>query len=155
MTLRIRRLSPGRPSLPLSLCPLCVHVSHRSQRTNQRRPVGKGRWGGGGRGRRERDTNPHEQDRQAAGVRGTTQGTEPALYDNFRCSCYLVTLMPDSPASPWTVAHQPPLPMEFSRQECWSGLPFPSPGGLLDPGIEPTSPALQADSLPLSHQGSP
>jgi len=43
--------------------------------------------------------------------------------------------------------------MEFSRQEYWSGLPFPSPGDLPDPGINPVSPELQADSLPLSHQG--
>ena len=49
---------------------------------------------------------------------------------------------------PWTVAHQAPLSMEFSRQEYWSGLPFPPPGDLPDPGIEPRSPALQADSLP-------
>ena len=58
-------------------------------------------------------------------------------------------------ATPWTVAHQAPVVMEFPRQEYWSGLPFPSPGDLPDPGIEPTFPALQADSLPLSHQGSP
>ena len=45
------------------------------------------------------------------------------------------------------VAHQAPLSMEFSRQECWSGLPFPSPEDLPDPGIEPKSSALQADSL--------
>ena len=56
-------------------------------------------------------------------------------------------------ATPRTVAHQPVLFMEFSRQEYWSGLPFPSPGDLLNPGIEPGSPAMQADSLPLSHQG--
>ena len=43
--------------------------------------------------------------------------------------------------------------MGFSRQECWSGLPLPSPGDLPNPGIRPGSPALQADSLPLSHQG--
>ena len=42
-------------------------------------------------------------------------------------------------ATPWTVAHQTPLSMEFSRQEYWSGLPFPSLGHLPDPGIEPTS----------------
>ena len=48
----------------------------------------------------------------------------------------------------WTVAHQAPLSMGFSRQEYWSGLPFPSPGDLPDPGIEPGSPSLQADSLP-------
>ena len=51
-------------------------------------------------------------------------------------------------AFPWTVAHQAPLSMEFFRQEYWNGLPFPSPGDLPDPGIEPGSPALQADSLP-------
>ena len=55
----------------------------------------------------------------------------------------------------WTVAHQAPLSMGFSRQDYCSGLPFPSPGDLPDPGIEPTSPTLQVDSLPLSHQGSP
>ena len=51
-------------------------------------------------------------------------------------------------ATPWTVAHQAPLSMGFSRQEYWSELPFPSPGDLPDPGIKPRSPALQADSLP-------
>ena len=50
--------------------------------------------------------------------------------------------------TPWTVAHQAPLSIEFSRQEYWSGLPFPSPGDLPDPGIESSSPELQADSLP-------
>ena len=45
--------------------------------------------------------------------------------------------------------------MGFSRQEYWSGLPFPSPGDLPEPGIKPMSPAWQADSLPLSHLGSP
>ena len=49
--------------------------------------------------------------------------------------------------TPWTVAHQAPLSMKFFRQEYWSGLPFPSPGDLPDPGIEPESPTLQADSL--------
>ena len=56
--------------------------------------------------------------------------------------------------TPWTVARQAPLPMGIPRQEYWSGLPFPSPGDLPDPGIEPMFPASQADSLPLSHQGS-
>ena len=51
-------------------------------------------------------------------------------------------------ATPWTVARQAPLSMGFSKQEYWSGLPFPSPGDLPNPGIEPRSPALQADSLP-------
>ena len=51
--------------------------------------------------------------------------------------------------SQWTVACQSPLSMGFFRQEYWSGLPFPSPGVLPDPEIEPLSPALLADSLPL------
>ena len=51
-------------------------------------------------------------------------------------------------ATPWTIAHQAPLSMGFSRQEYWSGLSFPSPGDLPNPGIEHGSPALQADSLP-------
>ena len=50
----------------------------------------------------------------------------------------------------WAVASQAPLSMGFSRQEYWSGLPFPPPGDLLDPGIKPKSPALQVDSLLLS-----
>ena len=50
-------------------------------------------------------------------------------------------------ATPWTIAHQAPLSMGFSRQEYWSGLPFPYPGDLPNPGIEPRSPALQADAL--------
>ena len=54
--------------------------------------------------------------------------------------------------TPWTVAHQASLSMEFSRHEYWSGLPFPSPGDLSDPGIEPGSPALQADALPSEQQ---
>ena len=45
--------------------------------------------------------------------------------------------------------------MDFSEQECWSGLPFPSPGALPDPGIEPKPPALQADSLPSELPGKP
>ena len=53
--------------------------------------------------------------------------------------------------APWTVARQAPLSMGFSRQGCWSGLPFPPPGDLSDPGIRPVAPALQAGSLPLSH----
>ena len=57
--------------------------------------------------------------------------------------------------TPWTVAHhQTPLSMGFLRQEYWIGFPFPSLEDLPDPGMEPTSPAWQADSLPLSHLGS-
>ena len=55
----------------------------------------------------------------------------------------------------WTVAYQAPQSMEFSRQEYWSGLPFPSPGDLPNPGIEPGSPALQAKALPSEPPGKP
>ena len=50
--------------------------------------------------------------------------------------------------TPWTVAYQAPSSVGFARQECWSGLPFTSPGDLPNPGIEPRSPTLQADALP-------
>ena len=58
-------------------------------------------------------------------------------------------------ASLWTVAYQSPQSMEFSRQKYWSGLPFPSLGDIPDPGIEPRSPALQADALPSEPPGNP
>ena len=54
-----------------------------------------------------------------------------------------------------TVAHQAPLSMGFPKQEYWSGLPFLTPGDLPDPVMEPEFPAWQADSVPLSHLGSP
>ena len=58
-------------------------------------------------------------------------------------------------ATPWTVAHQAPPSMGFSRQEYWSGLPFPFPEDLPDPGIKPRSPALQADALTSEPPGKP
>ena len=58
-------------------------------------------------------------------------------------------------ATPWTVAYQAPSSMGFSRQKCWSGLPFPSPGDLPNPGIEPGFPALQTDALPSEPPGKP
>ena len=59
-------------------------------------------------------------------------------------------------ATPWTAAFQALLSMEFSRQECWSDLPCPSPGDdPPDPGIEPVSVTLQADSLPSEPPGKP
>ena len=57
--------------------------------------------------------------------------------------------------TPWTVARQASLSVGFSRQEYWSGLPSPSPGALPDPGIEPGSPALQADTLTSEPPGKP
>ena len=58
-------------------------------------------------------------------------------------------------ATLWTAAHQAPQSVWCPRQEYWSGLPCPPPGDLAEPGIESVSPALQVDTLPLSHQGSP
>ena len=57
--------------------------------------------------------------------------------------------------TPWTEDRQAPLSMGFSREEYWSGLPFPSPGDLSDPGTEPVSPALQADTLRSEPPGKP
>ena len=62
--------------------------------------------------------------------------------------------MPYSFVTPWSVVYQAPLSIGFSRQEYWSGLPFSSSGDLPNSVIKPTSPALQADSLPLSHEES-
>ena len=71
---------------------------------------------------------------------------EKEAYNSFGGG--LVAKSCPTPVTPWTVAHQAPLFMGFSRQEYWSRLPFPSPGDLPDPGIEPGSPALRADPLP-------
>ena len=70
------------------------------------------------------------------------------------------SVMSDSFVTPWTPleprgSRQAPLSMGFRRQECWNGLPFPSPGDLPDQRIEPVSPALQVDSLPLSQLSFP
>ena len=67
----------------------------------------------------------------------------------------LVTKLCPTLVNPWTEARQAPLSMGSSRQEYWSGLPFPSPGDISIPGIEPRSPALQADSLPTELRGKP
>ena len=64
----------------------------------------------------------------------------------YVCVCVSHSVVSNS-VTPWTVAHQASLSKRFSRQEYWSGLPFPSPGDLPDPGIEPTFPALQVNSL--------
>ena len=63
-------------------------------------------------------------------------------------SCFSHVLLFETP---WSIALQAPLYIEFSRQENWSGLPFPSPGDLPYPGIESVFPTLQVDSLSLSH----
>ena len=65
------------------------------------------------------------------------------------------SVVSNSYVTPWTVARQAPLSMGFSRQEYGSGLPFPSPGDLPNPGIEPGSPALQAEALSSEPPGKP
>ena len=72
----------------------------------------------------------------------------------MHASCGAIAWVISDSATPWTVALQALLSMEYSRQEYWSGLPFTPPGDLPDPGIKPESPALQVDSLPLSDEGS-
>ena len=72
--------------------------------------------------------------------------------------CLITSVLSDSFLTLWTIAHQAPLSMGFSRQEYWSGLPIPSPGDLPNPGMEPVSPvtsALQTDSLPAEPLGKP
>ena len=72
------------------------------------------------------------------------------------CVCVLAASRVQLFATPWTVAHQVPLSMGFARQEYWNGLPFPPLADLPNPGsnpLSPVSPALDVDSLPLSHWG--
>ena len=76
------------------------------------------------------------------------------IYNSKILTCVLVSQSGPTLCHPWTVAHQAPLSMEFSRQEHWSGLPFPSPEDLPDSGNEPRAHELQANSLPSDHQGS-
>ena len=71
------------------------------------------------------------------------------------CAYVLSHLVVSNSATPWTVGHQAPLSMGFSRQEYWSGLPGPPPGDLPNPGIKPESPTLQVDSLPAELSGKP
>ena len=68
--------------------------------------------------------------------------------------CYVASVMSNS-LQTHRLVHQVSISMRFPRQEYWNGLPFLFPGDLPNPGIEPMSPAWQADSLPLSHLGSP
>ena len=77
-------------------------------------------------------------------------------YKEFEGGLCAQSLGPDRLfTTPWTVAHQAPLSMVFSRQDYWGGLPFLPPGDLSDAGIEPGSPALQADFLPSEPPGKP
>ena len=86
---------------------------------------------------------------------GTLLSQKRIIYAQCVCVCSVTSVVSDSFVTLWTTACQAPLSMEFSRQEYWSGLPCPPPGDFSNPGIKPAAPALQVDSLPLSHQGSP
>ena len=74
---------------------------------------------------------------------------------NTCCACVSCSVMFNSLRAPRTLACQAPLSREFSRQEYWGGSPFPSPGDLPDPGVEPRSSALQADSWLSEPPGNP
>ena len=91
----------------------------------------------------------HEETFHEGGHTDSKEAHEKTFNIISHCACVLVTQSCPTLCDPWTVACQAPLSMEFSRQEYWSGLPCPSPGDLPDPGIEPRSPALQAESLPF------
>ena len=121
---------------------------------------GTGRSSGGGHGNPFQDScleNPRDRRACWATVHGVTKSRTwlkwLSRYTLF-CSLYFIPSKKMKSLSrvrlfstPWTVAHQVPPSMEFSRQEYWSGLTFPSSGDLPDAGIEPGSPALQADAL--------
>ena len=101
----------------------------------------------------QNSTTKIKYNRLIQGTKGTknyvsVQLSYSVVSDSCDCSLSLQ-------ATPWTVACQAPLSMGFSRQEYWSGLPFPSPGDLSNPGIEPGSSASQSDSLPTELQGKP
>ena len=93
------------------------------------------------------------------GEEGQRKGNHPSITEGKKRTLPLNHILPGGSgdlvakscptlATPWTIAFQAPLSIGFSRQEYWSGLPFPSPGDLPDPGIEPRSPVWQANSLP-------
>ena len=77
------------------------------------------------------------------------------LTEKISAKCVLVAYCVQLFATLWTIVHHAPLAMEFSREEYWSGFPFPSPGVLPNPGVELRSPTWQADSLPAEPSGKP
>ena len=95
----------------------------------------------------------HRQSVSRCEYRQITKATNILLWRSLKEKVKVAQLFPT--LAPWTVAHQAPLSMEFSRQEYWSGLPFPFPGDLPDPEIEPGSPTLQTGSLLFEPAGKP
>ena len=88
-------------------------------------------------------------------AQGPLWATEKKIAQRRICVCAQLLSHAWLFATSWTVVHQVPLSVGFSRQENWSVLPLPSPGDLPNPGIEPTSLAWQVDSLPLFHLVNP
>ena len=84
-----------------------------------------------------------------------SKSLQSSLYNTLRSSGIQLLPCVQLFATPWTVARQVPLSMGFPRQEYWSGLPFPSPGDLPDPGIEPASPALAGRFYTTKPPGKP
>ena len=76
------------------------------------------------------------------------------FYVNYVCVCVCAPVVSDS-VTPWTISCQAPLSMEFYRQECWSGLSFPPPGDLPNPGIKPVSPVLAGVFFTTEPPGKP
>ena len=85
----------------------------------------------------------------------TLIGVQGSYYVPGCCCCYLVTQSCLTLCDPWTVARQAPLSVGFCRQEYWSGLPFPPPGDLPEPGIEPASSALAGKFFTTEQPGKP
>ena len=119
--------------------------------------VGCSPWGRKESDKTEATEQPHSQYIQTVGCKigsrmyFTTRGI---IRNNCKWNVGVPSLSCVQPfATLWTVAHQASLSMEFSRQEYWSGVSFPSPEDLPDPGIKPRSPALQADALPSEPPG--
>ena len=118
-------------------------------------------WKDSGTGHRLKPSHPlirrksEQNDRITMGFpQGESENSTYDPYDSWQvtkpCVCYLISWVWLF-VTPWTVAHQASLPMGFSGQEYWSGLPCPPPGDFPNPGIEPGSPTLQADSLPSEY----
>ena len=102
-----------------------------------------------------RSFNSHRKLQSCSEKSNLTLNFIPSSFQITRIMCAYSLSCAQLFVTPWTVACQAPLSMGFSRQEYWSELPWPPPGDLPNPGIEPRSPALQVDSLPVELPGKP
>ena len=140
-----------------------MYIARGEKHEGERKKKGRGRKERGGKQKRKKEKVGWEGRKRKKGRQeevvgrkdrkeGDTWTKEAAWLQPKAFKCVSCSIMSDS-VTPWTVAHQTPLSMGFPRQEYWSQLPFPSPGDLPDPRIEPGSPALQAVSLPSEPPG--